>query len=155
MHIPRHYLGSLGILLVLLVAGFVATFSADGQTVDPASRVIFRCHVNASTATTLTAFGGGCVAPGTRQALFITDIIAGASAATGTTADSALTLKYGTGGSCGTGTVTITAFAVPATTSVYAQFSTPIKVLTNNELCWIDSVAGTKWLTILGYIGKG
>lgn len=143
--------------LIVRVLGLVL-FSASAvhaQVVDPATRDTFRCTVVASTATTLQAFGGSCVAPGTRKALYITDIIMGSSVISSTTADSALTLKTGTGGTCGSGTQSVLTIPALANTSVVTNLITPMRLPANNELCWIHSPAGTKWLTILGYIDKG
>ncbi len=112
----------------------------------------FRCTQTVSTATTLTAFGGSCAAPGAALRLYITDFIV-TSSANSLTADAHPTLKYGTGGTCGTGTTTL--YAVPSNAAIVgvpASFKTPIKLPLNNELCWISSTAGSKFLTVLGFI---
>lgn len=112
----------------------------------------FSCVVTVSTATTLTAVGGSCVAPGAGRSLWITDIAAGSSAAAGTAADSMNTIKYGTGGTCGSGTTVVWPILQNANTESGATFSTPIQIPANNELCWINSTAGTKTWIINGYI---
>jgi hypothetical protein len=111
----------------------------------------FRCTVTVSTATTLTAFGSPCAAPGASLALYVTDIIAGASAS-GIAADAFTTLKYGTGGTCGTGT-TVFWGAISAAANITVQsFAVPLKIPLNNEICWINSTAGSKFINVSGYI---
>jgi hypothetical protein len=113
----------------------------------------FRCTVTVSTATTIQAVGGSCVAPGASSSLYITSIQASTSAASGTAADSMPTLKYGTGGTCGSGTTVFWLTLTGANTSVVQTFpDTPIKIPANNELCWIMTTAGTKTFVITGYI---
>lgn len=110
-----------------------------------------RCTVTVSTATTIQAVGGSCAAPGAGLSLYLTDILFGASAA-GIGADAFPTLKYGTGGTCGTGTTVfwgaLTAAAIVATDNR----SIPIKIPANNEVCWISSTAGSKFLVLGGFI---
>lgn len=127
--------------LVLLAAGHA---EAQNQV---------RCTVTVSTATTITAVGGQCIAPGPGLSLYVTDVSSSTNAA-GITADSFNTLKYGTGGTCGTGTTVfwgaMTAAATQAT--VFESFQTPIRIPANNEICWINSTAGSKFWVITGYI---
>jgi len=113
----------------------------------------FRCTVTVSTATTLTAVGGSCAAPGAGLSLYITDILTSTNAG-GIAADSINTLKYGTGGTCGTGTTVFWLAQTPAATqaTVGQQLSTPIKIPANNEVCWINSSLGTKSFVLTGYI---
>lgn len=113
-----------------------------------------RCVVTVSTATTLQAVGGNCLAPGPQQSIYITDILFATNAA-GIAADSFNTLKSGTGGTCGTGTAVIWgAFTTAATqATVVENLKTPIRVAANNEICWINSTAGSKFLVINGYVG--
>lgn len=113
----------------------------------------FRCTVAVSTATTLTAVGGSCAAPGASLSLYITDILF-ASNAQGIASDTFPTLKYGTGGACGTGTVIFWgAFLAAAVQDTAIQsLAIPIKIPANNEICWINSTAGSKFLVISGYI---
>lgn len=110
------------------------------------------CVAATSTATGVTAFGGSCAAPGAGLSIYITDITISASAA-GIAADAFPTIKYGTGGTCGTATGV--AFGVLSATAIVgyqANFSTPIKIPANNEVCWISSTAGSKFLVINGFI---
>lgn len=112
-----------------------------------------RCTVTVSTATTLQAVGGACVAPATGLSIYITDISFSTNAGA-IAADSFNTLKFGTGGTCGTGTTTfwgaMNTAAVQTTT--FQTFTTPIKIPPANEICWINSTSGSKFLVILGYI---
>lgn len=143
----------MGVVLVLLSLLFPA--SSFSQVVNPAARTIFRCTVVASTATTVQALGGDCAAPGARRSLYITDVVMGSSVISATAADAVLTLKAGTGGTCGSATVSLLSTPALAHTTVQLHLMTPIELPVNNELCWIHTPAGTKWLTILGYIDKG
>jgi hypothetical protein len=113
----------------------------------------FNCRVATSTATTLTAVGGSCAAPGAGLSLYISDI-SFASSVDGdvTTADAYMTIKSGTGGTCGSGTAVLWGLGSLAKTSVAQQFRQPIKVAANSEICWIHSVAGSKTLNVQGYI---
>lgn len=121
-------------------------------TTDHGSASI-RCTVTVSTATTLTAVGGSCAAPGPSLSIYITDILFSTNAA-GIAADSFNTLKYGTGGTCGTGTTVFWgAFTTAATQQNVSQhLTTPIKIPANNEVCWINTTAASKFLVITGYI---
>jgi hypothetical protein len=112
----------------------------------------FQCNAVNLSATTLTALGGSCAAPGAGLSLYITDINASASAASTTTADQFLELKSGTGGTCGTGTAVVWASYNTAFGGAIAQFITPLKVTANNELCWMDAVTGSKTFIVSGYI---
>ena len=132
------------IMLLLLATATATPQLSEGRPI--------RCTVTVSTATTLTAVGGQCAAPPGDQAIHITDILASASAAAGTAADAQLTLKYGTGGTCGTGTTVIWQLIHPLNTVTAAAFVTPIVIPRGNELCWINSTAATKTWLILGFI---
>lgn len=111
-----------------------------------------KCFVAASTATTVQAVGGSCATPGAGLSLHITDISFGSSAASGTAADSFPTLKSGTGGTCGAATTVVWGALGPANTTLVGNFTTPIILTAAHELCWIMTTAGTKVLTITGYI---
>ncbi len=127
----------------------VDAYSAQFVRQDHPNRI--RCTVEVSTATTITAVGGSCVAPGAGLSIYITDVLFSASAA-GIGADAFPTLKYGTGGTCGTGTVifwgSLTATAIVAVDNR----AIPIKIPANNEVCWISSTAGSKFLVLGGFI---
>lgn len=111
----------------------------------------FHCVVAVSTATTLQAVGGSCVAPGAGLALYVTDVLFSASAA-GIGADAFPTLKSGTGGTCGTGTAVIWEALTAAAIVAIDNRSIPIRVPTNSEICWISSTAGSKTVQISGFI---
>lgn len=112
----------------------------------------FSCVVTVSTATTIQAFGGSCAAPGAGLSLYITDISLSASAA-GIAADAFPTIKYGTGGTCGTATgIAYGVLSAAAVAGFVGNFATPIKIPANNELCWISSTAGSKFLVVNGFI---
>lgn len=118
---------------------------------QPQTGQSFRCTVEASTATTAQALGGDCNGV-VGLAHYVTDIIASSSAAAGTTADSMMTLEYGTGTTCGTGTTRFWLALQGANTSIVQSFKTPIRIPDGNDMCWIMSTAGTKTLVITGYI---
>lgn len=105
-----------------------------------------------STATALTVLNG-CAAPGASLSIYITDINFSTNVS-GIAADTFNTLKYGTGGACGTGTTMIWgAFsAAAAQDTVIQQLRIPIKIPANNELCWINSTAGSKVVIVDGFI---
>lgn len=110
------------------------------------------CVVAVSTATTVQAVGGSCAAPGAGLSIYITDVEFGSSAASGTAADSFPTLKSGTGGTCGSATAVIWQALGVANSTTVANYTTPVKVTANNEVCWIMSTAGSKTIQIRGYI---
>lgn len=110
------------------------------------------CVVTVSTATTLTAVGNSCAAPGAGLSIYVTDVAFGSSAASTTAADSFPTLKYGTGGTCGTGTAVWWQALTAANTTFAQTVKTPVKIPANNEICWIHSVAGSKTIQLNGFI---
>lgn len=138
---------------IILTAAGLAVFQQGAVAQTDAPGAPIRCVVAVSTATTLTAVGGNCQAPGPQMSIYITDILF-SSSASGIAADSFNTLKSGTGGTCGTATAVVwgafTEAAVQDT--VVENFRTPIRVAAANELCWINSTAGSKFLVINGYV---
>jgi hypothetical protein len=110
----------------------------------------FNCVVAVATATTATV---GCASVYSTRAMYVTDITFGSSAASGTAADSFPTLKYGTGSTCGTGTVVFWQSLTAANTTVVSNQSTPIKIPKGNDICWIMSTAGSKTIQIQGFYG--
>ncbi len=134
--------------IVMFLSGVLTLAQAPVQVVSPPSAI--RCTVTVSTATTIQAVGGSCAAPGAGQSIYITDISFDASAA-GIGADAFPTLKYGTGGTCGTGTTVFWGKLSAAAVAISEHFATPIKIPANNEVCWIASTAGSKFVVILGY----
>lgn len=132
------------------VAGFVQVDSKGLLTHGATGGI--SCVVTVSTATTVQAVGNSCVAPGAGLSIYVTDIQVSASAS-GIAADAFPTIKYGTGGTCGTGTgIAFGVLSASAIVGFQANFSTPIKIPANNELCWIASTAGSKFLVINGFI---
>lgn len=111
----------------------------------------FHCTVTVSTATTVQAVGNSCAAPGAGLSLYVTDIMFAASAA-GIAADAFPTLKYGTGGTCGSGTAVFWQALTAAAIVAIDNRSIPIKIPANNEICWISTTAGSKSLQISGFI---
>lgn len=123
--------------------GAVQTFT------DHPNRI--HCVVTVSTATTIQAVGGSCVAPGAGLSIYITDVAFAASAA-GIAADAFPTLKSGTGGTCGAATAVVWQALTAAAIVAIDNRTTPIKLTANNELCWISSTAGSKAIQISGFI---
>lgn len=109
------------------------------------------CVVTVSTATTVQAVGGSCIAPGAGLSIYVTDVNFTASAA-GIAADAFPTLKYGTGGTCGSGTTVFWQALSAAAVLLVENRTTPIKIPANNEICWITTTAGSKALQIGGFI---
>lgn len=150
----RSPIGFIALWVLLVFGGLLVAHHvhAQNQTVSLGSNG-FSCAVPVSTATTLQTFSAPCVAPGANVRLYITDIQFSASAS-GIAADSFPTLKSGTGGCASNLAVIWTAFTPAAVqTSVVQQFTTPIKLPLNSDVCWIESTAGSKTVTINGYIG--
>jgi hypothetical protein len=156
--------GDTGVAVLLQRKDTNATLtSADGDYVVPAgdnygatfvrsdhpNRI--RCTVTVSTAVVITAVGGSCVAPGAGLSIYITDIEFSASASA-IGADAFPTLKYGTGGTCGTGTTVFWGALTAAAIRTEKSYMTPLKIPANNEVCWISTTAGSKFLVLSGYI---
>lgn len=114
----------------------------------------FHCTVEVSTATTLTAVPGDCVAQ-VGRALNVTAVNFSTNAA-GITADSFNTLKFGSGTTCGTGTTIFWTAFTPAATQAQSgevlPVGTAIGLPRGNGICWINSTAGSKTLTIDGFV---
>jgi hypothetical protein len=134
------------IVALVLLAGLTGPMPQAQMRGDPV-----RCVVTVSTATTITAVGGDCAAK-PNLSLFVTDVLF-ASNAGGIAADSFNTLKYGTGTTCGTGTTVFWGAMTTAATqqTVVQDFTTPIRLPQNVDVCWINSTAGSKFLIITGY----
>lgn len=110
------------------------------------------CVVANNSATALTALGGACAAPGTGLSIYITSITASSSVIATTTTDQYLSIKSGTGGSCGSSTATVWTAYNLAFDPVTASFPVPIKVAANSELCWMHAATGSKSFVVTGYI---
>jgi hypothetical protein len=122
-------------------------YGAVWQRADHPNR--FQCAMT-STATTSTVVTG-CTAPGAGLSRYITDISYNSSIIS-TTANF-MTLQYGTGANCGTGTTVVWRMAnSPAFAPVIQSFTTPIKLGANTDLCFLHPGAGTRLINIQGYI---
>lgn len=149
------------VLLLVVVSGILASLPvrvhAQTGTTSLGLNSI-NCVVTVSTATTLQEVGGNCLAPTTTgQRLYITDIIFGANA-DAIAAGTFMTLETGTKVStaCDTNPAVIWQGFAPAATqqSVVQDLTTPMRLPANSELCWIDSTAGSKVLSVNGYIAQ-
>ena len=120
------------------------------QSANPG--ISFRCTVTVSTQVTIQSMPAACLSQGPQVAIYITDILF-ASNAGAIAADSFDTLKYGTGTACGTGTTVFWgAMATAATQNTVIQnLKTPIRIPPENDICWINSTAGSKFINITGY----
>lgn len=138
------------ILYALALVLLLATPTSAQQQVGQ----LQTCQViNTSTATLVAFVGAGCVGRETQVAFFITDIVASASVVATTTADQQLTLKYGTGTNCGTGTVVLWSAYNLAFDPVAVNLTTPLKVPGGQDLCWMHAATGSKTFIVRGYLG--
>lgn len=141
-----------GVLLNVGSPTSSTALTASGTALNVAVPAGIRCYVPVSTATTIQAVGGSCVAPAAGNSIYITDIAFGTSAAAGTAADSFPTLKSGTGGTCGSATDVVWGALTTANSTVVENLTRPIKLTAVHELCWIMSTAGSKTLVITGFV---
>jgi hypothetical protein len=111
-----------------------------------------RCGTAAVSTAVILTLATSCGAPGAGLSIYITDISFATSVAATFAADQFPTLKYGTGGACGTGTTIFWGGFAVANTTTIADLTTPIKIPANNEVCWMMSLAGSKFVTLTGYI---
>ncbi len=138
-------------LIGMALSGWHLLTRVQAQT---AAGPLQTCSVVNDSTTTLVAFTGvGCVKNDGQTAFYITDIQAGASAASTVTTDVQLQLKYGTGTNCGTGTTVLWNSYNLAFQPVVQQFKTPLKVPGGKDLCWMDAVTGSKTFIVMGYLG--
>jgi hypothetical protein len=137
-----------------------STNQAEGDATDLKADVEGRLLVNTShlnrfsctlttTATTSTVITG-CTAAGAGLSRYITDI-SYSSSVISTTANK-FVLQYGTGASCGTGTTVVHRAMTLAFTWGVWPMQTPLKLAANTDLCILHAAAGTKDVTIQGYI---
>lgn len=111
----------------------------------------FTCIQVTSTATILTLIPT-CTAPGASLSRYVTDVTY-SSNVNAIGADAFPTLKYGTGGACGTGTVIFWGrLTAVANFSDHETFVTPFKIPANNEICWMTTSVGSKFVIVNGYI---
>ena len=129
----------------LTVDGTVACSNCGGAVGTP-----FQCAMT-STATTSTVVTN-CGAPGANLTRYVTDISYASSIIATTT--NFMSLQYGTGTNCGTGTAVVwrmfnNAAFVPVIGHGMTQ---PIKLGTNTDLCFVHPGTGTRVLNIQGYV---
>jgi hypothetical protein len=124
------------------IAGTVTT--APGSAGTP-----FNCAIS-STATASTVVTG-CGAPGANLRRYITDIEYASSIIATTT--NFMTLQYGTGSACATGTTVVwRMYNSVAFLPVLASIETPIALGVNTDLCFLHPGAGTRVVNVRGYI---
>lgn len=115
---------------------------------QPSRGIQVEC-VLSTTATTSTLITG-CEAPPPGFAIFITDISVYGDAAT--IAANPATIQSGTGSTCGTGTKIHHMCQHAAVSGCEAHYITPARAVTEGNVCVLDANAGTKNVTIKGYI---
>lgn len=148
---PRALLGWSAVILIAVVIAALAGLPVGvGAQASPPGEPI-SCVVTTSTATTIQAVGGRCIAPPAGLSIYVTDILFSTSAA-GIAADAFPTLKTGTGGTCGTATAVVWGALTASAFNTPQQLRTPLRLTPANELCWINSTAGSKFLVVNGYI---
>jgi hypothetical protein len=105
-----------------------------------------------ATATTLTQL---IAAPASGISIHVKSIHMSASVAATTTADQQLTLKYGTGTNCGTGTTYLWGSFNPANGGFTVSFplGADLQLPAANALCWIHAATGSKIVNVLYYLG--
>lgn len=135
--------------VVVAIAAAAWTYTVRAQSAGTP----FNCFVAVSMTQALTAVGGACSARGNGDALYITDVAFSTDVGS-LTADTHNTLKYGTGTNCGTGAVTV--WAALTTTggtlaNVTERLQAPLRIPPGRDICWINSTAGSKTLTLSGY----
>lgn len=110
----------------------------------------FNCATT-STATTSTVLTG-CGAPGAGLTRYITGI--DWSSSTISTTANFMTIQYGTGAVCGTGTTVIYLdFQAPAFSGARPNIgTTPIRIGTNTDLCFLHPGAGRRLINVRGYV---
>lgn len=138
-------------LLTSASSEYVVT-SADGYgvryaRVDHPTRTA--CNVS-STATT-SAIVTGCLAPGAGLSIYITSLQWSSSIISTTT--NFMTIQSGTGGNCGASVdVLYRGYQATALGNTNVVFQTPIKVPASEEVCLLHPGAGTRLVSIQGFI---
>jgi len=102
-----------------------------------------------SAATTLTEIQA---APAAGLSIYVTDVHMSASVAATATADQQLTLKYGTGSNCATGTTTVYSYFNAANAGPAGELRVPIKLPAATALCFIHAAVGSKSVIVNGFI---
>lgn len=125
----------------------VDAYGSVRTTNDHVNRV--KCYIS-STATTSTIVTG-CAAPGAGLSLYVTSV-QWYSSIISTTANF-MRLQSGTGGTCGTATVVLyDGYASVAFGGNNVVFGTPLKLTANHELCFVHASAGTRLVSVQGFI---
>lgn len=129
------------LLPLLVAASLVAPFRA--AALNPVPLV---ATSGLSTATTLTKVVTGDATKTTYVWLWR----AFSSVACTATADAHFTLKTGTGTNCGTGTAVVDGCFNQTTFTGCGSGTLPVPIIVppGKDLCWIMSVAGSKWVTV-------
>ena len=144
------------VIVLLVLCIFAIPWSHQPPEVfaqNPVSGEPFNCVVPVTTVTVITAVGGSCGLPGTDQSLYITDILFSSNSA-GISADTFPTLKYG----LTTATVTVFWGSFLLSTGNITpteNLRTPIKIPPGNQIYFINSTAGSKFIVIGGVKGPG
>ena len=136
------------ILLILLLLPAAYLWSAPGPVATDQRATWFNCTM-ISTATALTELNG-CAVLTSGQSRYITSIAWSSSIISTTT--NFMLIQSGTGTACATGTASHYADFALAFTSVQVHFLTPIKTAANAAICFIHPGAGTRNVTVTGYI---
>jgi len=110
----------------------------------------FNCVIT-STATTLTEITG-CAVLETGQRRYITGIKWSSSIISTTT--NFMTLQYGTGTACATGTTTVYVGSIGTAFDEAGPgaLATPIMTSANAALCFVHPGAGTRYVNVTGFI---
>jgi hypothetical protein len=133
--------------MILALALWTAPLAAQEQW--RASGQPFNC-VMISTATALTELTD-CAVLTSGQRRYITDINWSSSIISTTT--NFMTIQYGTGTACATGTVTAhVGFALAFTEAGPGALVTPIRTTANAAICFVHPGAGTRNVNVRGYI---
>ena len=137
------------LILALLLPAIVHT--APGILWDNSRSTWFYCTMS-STAVVLTEITG-CGVLTTGQTRYITSIQV--SSSINSTTVNFLTLQFGTGATCGTGTTTFWQGQTgQGSTNNPLTFETPIKTAANAALCFVNPGVGTRYINIQGYIAQ-
>lgn len=125
----------------------VDAYGSVRVTSDHVNRV--KCYIS-STATTSTIVTG-CSAPGANLSIYVTSM-QWYSSIISTTANF-MRIQSGTGGTCGTATTILyDGYASVAFGGNNVVFNTPLKLTANHELCFVHASAGTRLVSIQGFI---
>lgn len=141
----------MAVLAVLLIVGSVIPPPSGVLKAQQTTGQPFSCIQTVVTVTALTAFSGDCANVPSDVSLYVTDVIFSSNSA-GIAADSFPTLKYGVS------TATVTVFwgsflLSTANPTVSNTFRTPIKIPAGNQLYFVNSTAGSKFVIVNGYRG--